>query len=107
MLILSAFSLTLAPILRQHQESLTEGTDGAQIEQKALAAQYFQHTGEPVPRGWRPHSGNTWRPWKSVARIAEEQAHPSVMVTYIYPLMKTEYHTGFSNSDPVGVAAPL
>jgi hypothetical protein len=71
---------------------------------------FFRHTGEPTPRGWRPMLDQITvaktQP-KSVGQITEEVAADDVTITYIHPLVSTEFEARHSSHKPLPKTSSL
>ena len=73
-------------------------------------AHFFRHTGEPQPRGWRPMLDRVTvaKPQpKSIGQMAEEVAADDVMITYIHPLVTTEFEARHSSHKPLPKSSSL
>ena len=84
-----------------------QGLLAGDLDPDARNAQYFRHSGEPVPRGWRPMldrltvaqptvPGDEWsvkahEGKKSIGQIAETEAADDVTITYIHPTLSAEF----------------
>ena len=98
--------LSLAAVPGQQQAALQASND----DPDAFNAHFFRHTGEPQPRGWRPMLDQLkvadTKP-KSIGQIAEEVAADDVMITYIHPLVSTEFEARHSSHKPLPKTSSL
>ena len=95
-----------AAVPGQQQAALQAGD----VDINAQTASFFRHTGEPVPRGWRPMLDQlkvAETKQKSVGQMAEEVAADDVMITYIHPTVTSEFEARHSSHKPLPVTSSL